>query len=180
MSDRVFTIKWVLGATLGVACVILLTAAIGTRLPGEYHIVRSACFQQSPEVLWSLLNEPENGPCWRTDLQRIERIAQSSGHTCWREVYRDGRTLTLEIVESTPPCRLVCRICDPDGYVSGRWSAEITPAGDGSRLTLTESGHIPNPFARIAFRLLVDPAGSLDNYLLMAGRRLGERPVVLR
>ena len=180
MSDRAFTIRWVLGTALGATAVLLITAAVGSRLPADYAATRTACFQQSPEVLWHLLSDPEAGPGWRTDLQRIERAANASGHACWREVYRDGRTLTLETIESAPPRRLVRRVCDPDGFVTGRWCADLAPSGDGCRLTLTERGRVSNPFARLAFRLLVDPAESLDSYLQMAGNRLGERPAIVR
>lgn len=180
MSDRVITIRWVLGASLGIAAVVLLTAAIGASMPGEYTAVRSASFRQNPEVLWKMFTDAGAGPCWRTDLKRVEEVCDASGHALTREVYRNGRTITLETLESVPPCRLVRRICDADGFVTGCWSVEIAPTPGGSRLTLTEQGRIANPFARLAFRLLVDPAESLDHTLRMAGERLGEQPSLLR
>ncbi len=180
MSDRVITIRWVLGASLGIAAVVLLTAAIGASMPGEYTAVRSASFRQNPEVLWKMFTDESSGPCWRTDLQRVEDVCDASGHALVREVYRNGRTITLETLESVPPCRLVRRICDEDGVVTGCRSVEIAPTPGGSRLTLTERGSIANPFARLAFRLLIDPAESLDRTLRMAGERLGEQPSLLR
>jgi hypothetical protein len=180
MSDRAITIRWVLGASLAIAAVVLLTAAVGSSMPGEYTAVRSASFRQNPEVLWKLFTDAGAGPCWRTDLQRVEEVCDASGHALVREVYRNGRTITLETLESVPPRRLVRRICDADGFVTGCWSAEIVATPDGSRLTLTERGSIANPFARLAFRLLVDPAESLDRTLRMAGERLGEQPAIVR
>jgi hypothetical protein len=69
------------------------------------------------------------------------------------------------VTERQPPRRLVTRIADQSLPFGGTWTYELTPAGSGTRLTITEHGTVFNPVFRFMSRFVFGHAATIERFL---------------
>lgn len=164
--------KWILIVIGVIAALIAVTAIIGSMMPKGHTASRSAMINQPPEVLWGTITDCAAFPQWRTDVKSVEVLPDRAGHKVWREDGKNGK-MTLEVVEASPPSRLVMRIADA-GAFGGTWTYELQPGGAGSRVTITENGEVYNPIFRFMSKVFFDPAATIETYLTALGKKYGE------
>src|ERR1700688_1863171 len=87
----------------------LLVVIIGLLLPKSHVAARSLALHRAPEEVFRLISDVKAAPAWRPDVQNVELLEPVSGHICFREKGKNG-ALTMEIVESNSPSRMVTRI----------------------------------------------------------------------
>ena len=165
--------KWIL-LVLGILVgLVALAAILGALLPREHVASRTVRLSRPPEEVWAAITEFAAHPSWRADLKAMERLPDRNGHAVWREVRRTG-PMTLEVVESQPPNRLVTRIADPDLPFGGSWTYEIRGSDGGSLVTISENGEIYNPIFRLMARFVFGYHATMDAYLSALGKKFGE------
>ncbi len=167
--------KWILILVIALVGVVVAAWLIGLLLPKGHTAARTLRLKQRPEAVWSVIADPQSAPSWRLNVAKVERLADQNGHPVWRETYKNGETLPLEIVESVPPKRLVGRIADPKLPFGGTWTYEITPAEGGCTVTITERGEVYNPIFRLVSRFM-NQAATIEEYLSHLAREFGEEP----
>ena len=165
--------KWVLIGLAIVVGIVVIVAVVGALLPKAHVATRKARFKQPPEVVWNAITDIESYPSWRADVKKVERLPNRDGRTVWREIGGHG-SITLEVIESDPPRRLVGKIADPDLPFGGSWTYEIGAAEDGSTLTITENGEVYNPVFRFVSKFIMGHHKSLEDYLRAMGKKFGE------
>jgi hypothetical protein len=74
----------------------------------------------------------------------------------------------------TPTRKLVSRIAGDNLPFGGTWTFEVTPAGDGATLRITERGWVSNPIFRFVLRFVLGYTSNLEMYLRSLGRKFGE------
>jgi hypothetical protein len=79
----------------------------------------------------------------------------------------------MEQVDREPPRRLVTRIADPDLPFGGTWTFELTPAGSGTSLTITERGQIRHPIFRAVARFVLGYGATMETFLDELRARIG-------
>jgi uncharacterized protein YndB with AHSA1/START domain len=163
----------VAGSTIGV---LALLAGVGCFCRRGYTVARSLRSRRSPEEVWQVISDFAAVPSWHPELKTVERLPDRNGHEVWRETDRRGYPVQLETIEALAPLRLVRHISDEDGPFSGQWEFDVQPAAQGSRITLTERGQIPNPFFRLMFWAFMTPAFYLEMYLRALATKLGDPP----
>jgi len=156
--------------------VVVLVVVVGCLLPKQHFAARALALHRKPEEVFQLISDFKAAPTWRSDVQQIEMLEAVNGHVRYREKSTNG-TLTFEVMESSPPSRMVTRIADAGMPFGGRWIFEITPVGDGCRLNLTERGEIYNPVFRFVSRFLLGYERTLDTYLQDVSRKFDESAV---
>jgi hypothetical protein len=166
--------KWIGIVILVLVVLVGIVVGIGAMLPKSHSATRAAHFRQPPDAIWQALTTPEEFPSWRTNVKRVERLADQNGHATWREVDSHGQAIPLEIVEWTPPSRLVTRIADPQLPFGGTWTFEIQTSDGGSTLRITENGEIYNPVFRFVARFFLGYHATLEEYLRVLGKKYGE------
>jgi hypothetical protein len=154
-------LKWIVVVIFLLLAVVGLIAVLGSQLPEQHTVSRTAQFQQSPRQVWDVISGP---PTWRPEVRRYEVIT-ADPHRKWVEYGRHGEKMTYEVVESDPPRKLITRIADPSLPFGGTWTYEITPTASGSQLTITENGEIHSAVFRFVARYLQGYTATLDNYL---------------
>ena len=82
----------------------------------------------------------------------------------WVEHGSNG-DIAFESVERDPPRRLVTRIADRSLPFGGTWTYELTPAGSGTRLRITEHGEVFNPVFRFMSRFVFGHTATIDRFL---------------
>ncbi len=154
-------LKWIVVVICLLLAVVGLIAALGSKLPEQHLVSRTANFQQSPQQLWNIIFGP---PTWRPEVTHYE-ILTSDPHRKWIEYGRHGEKMTYEVTESDPPNKLITRIADPRLPFGGTWTYEITPTATGSSLTITEHGEIHSPVFRFVARYIQGYTATIDNYM---------------
>jgi hypothetical protein len=166
-------LKWVLIIVAVIVGLVAVLALVGLLLPKGHVASRTVRLRQPPEAVWRVLTAYAEHPAWRTDLERVERLADREGRQVWNEVHKDGSKMPMETMEAVPPQRLVRRIADPDLPFGGTWTFELAPQGDGCALTITERGEVYNPIFRTMSKFF-DLRRSIDDFLHALGTRMGE------
>ncbi|MEZ4416190.1 MAG: SRPBCC family protein [Gemmatimonadota bacterium] len=165
-------IRWIALGVGGLIALTLLVALIGFSLPQDHVAQSRARLSQPPDSVWALVRDMATYPSWWSQLSSSEREVGASGETWIQEGPRVGR-LPIHIESEEPPHRLVTRIGEGLPF-GGRWTYEISPAGGGATLTVTEDGEIYNPIYRFVSRFLMGYHGTMDSYLVDLGRLFGE------
>jgi Polyketide cyclase / dehydrase and lipid transport len=159
------------GTTLvGAAFMVVL---IGFLLPKQHVASRAIALRRKPADVFQLISDFQAAPSWRSDVKQIELLPPSEGHIRYREKGADG-TITMEIVESNPPARMITRIADKGLPFGGIWIFDISPTVAGCRLNITERGEIYNPVFRFVSRFLMGYHRTLDAYLQNVSRKFEE------
>ena len=169
-------LKMALLAGAVVAGTGLLVVIIGLLLPKSHVAARSLELHRPPEEVFRLISDVKGAPAWRPDVQNVELLGTVNGNLRFRENSRNGG-LTMEIVESNSPSRMVTRIADPRLPFGGMWIFDIAPGPEGSRLNITERGEIYNPVFRFVSRFILGYNRTLNIYLQNVSRRFDENSV---
>ncbi len=112
---------------------------------------------------------------WRSDVASVTSLGDRNGKPVWQENYKDGNTVALMTTESKPPKRMVREIAE-EGPFSGRWEIDIQPTPEGSTVTITEVGKVPNPIFRFVSRYFIGHTTFMERYLTGLAGKFGEQP----
>ena len=164
--------KWILITLAIIGLLIVAVVGIGFVLPVKHVATRSARFAQPAEKIFLAITDIQSFPEWRPSVQRVEVLPPSGAHPRFREIGSDGSIL-FETDSLVPNKRLVNRIADRSLPFGGRWIYDLTPDGDGTRLTITEEGEVYNPIFRFVSRFIMGHTRTIDRYLGDLKNRLG-------
>ena len=168
------TLLVIIAAVVGVVLLIAVVIAIvGSRLPKEHTATRSILLQQSPLNVYAVIRDFGSAPTWRSDVKRMEVENQPEGKTHFREQGSNG-TVNYELAEDVPGQRLVTKILDTDLGYSGKWTYELIPENNGTRVRITEDGEVSNVLFRFMSRYVFGQTATLDAYLTALAKRFGE------
>src|SRR5688572_930797 len=103
--------KWALLVIGGLVGIILLIALIGALQPRDHVATMTATISAPADRVWSALTDVTAYPSWRSDVQRIEVVAQPPAPLSWREHTKQG-AMTFAVEAFEPPRRMVGRIAD--------------------------------------------------------------------
>jgi hypothetical protein len=163
--------RYVLIAAGVILAAVLVVVAIGWRLPVAHVATRSVQLSAAPESVFALISRVEDYPSWRSEVKSVDLMTEP-GPRRFREHGSNGAIL-FEVVESSPPRRLVTQIADQSLPYGGRWIYEVAPANRGSELRITEEGEVYNPIFRFVSRFIMGHTATLDRYLADVRKRFG-------
>jgi hypothetical protein len=152
---------------------VSIVVAVGYALPRKHVTARAISLRQQPADVFTLVSNFKEEPAWRADVQSVEFLSPVDGRVSFREKGKNG-DITMEVVESNSPARLVTRIADPNLPFGGAWIFDIAATSVGCRLNITERGEVYNPVFRFVSRFILGHTGTLDTYLGSVARRFGE------
>lgn len=164
--------KWGLAALGVVVLAFIAMYAIGATLPVAHIATVSAELDAAPDEVWALISDVERYPDWRPDVETVTRLDDLDGLPVWREEAQMG-VMTFRVEARDPPRRLVTRIADEGLPFGGAWTYEVSPAGEGSRLTITEDGEVYNPLFRFMSRFVFGHESTMRAFLEAARTELG-------
>ncbi len=168
--------KWMLLVVSGLALLVVSMAVAGALLPSRHHATRRARFRVAPDALYTVL---AGAPDWRTGVTSYGALPDAGGRKQWWEEDTHHRKVSYELVEDSPPRRMVVRIADRGLPFGGAWTFEIAPAPDGgSDLRIREDGEIYNVIFRFLARFVFGYTASIEGYLRDLGVKFGQ-PVAI-
>ena len=139
--------RWTWTVVLLFLLVIAAIMGCGAALPVAHVASRQARFRKPVEEVWAAIAR--------------------------EKTFREDN-VNYEVIESSPPRRMVTRIADKNLPYGGQWTYEISPDGDGSILRITENGEVYNPFFRFVSRFIIGHTATIDNRLRALGKQFGE------
>ncbi len=81
-------------------------------------------------------------------------------------VLQNESDIKTRVVEETPGVRRVSEIIEePGAAFGGRWTLDFEPCPGGTRLTITEDGHVYNPLFRFLGRFTFSHKPTLNQFL---------------
>ena len=158
-----------------VVAAIVLVLVVGFILPSAHVAAVRAHYDAPAERVFATVADVESAPTWRTGVKKVEVLEREPLR--WRET-ADWGTLTFVRDERVPPSRIVARIADESEGFGGTWTYVLAPAGGGTRLTITEDGHVDNALFRFMARFVFGYSKTLEDYLRDLGEKLGESVTV--
>jgi hypothetical protein len=167
--------RWVIWIVVALAIVVGLIALVGSRLPKGHTLTRTARVRLPPDALYTLLTDVDGYRTWRSDVKRLERLPDREGHPSWVEDTSSGK-VAMYFERMERPSLLVSRIADPTLPFGGTWTYRITPADDGSHLSITEDGEVYNPIFRFMSRYVFGQAVTIEGFIKHLQARATQGP----
>ena len=108
-------------------------------------IERKVYVEASPEVVFDVVSSPEHLRQWWPDEAQYEPVPGSTGEIVFGERGAGGKVVSFTVVDVQPPRSFSFRWTQPSGEeaVAGNSllvTFRLTPSGDGTVLTMTETG----------------------------------------
>ena len=166
---------WIIGTLVALIVVCFVVASvIGRSIPADHRAGATLHLPNvAPDTLFAIVSDINTHTTW-AGVDKLTRLPDEDGRELWRQ--QMGRNaFTLETTERTPPTRLVRTIADENKMFSGNWTYEF--AGDGSggtKLTLTETGHVPGAVPRFFMKHLVGYHLHLTKHLRALAKHMGQ------
>lgn len=171
--------KWVLIVLGALVALVGLVALIGALLPKGHVASRTARFNADAHQVWQAITDFAGMPAWRPELKAIKRLADRNGNQVWVEVNKMGE-MPYEVVELTPPSKMVTKIADDKLPFGGNWTYQIMPLDSGCTVTITENGEVYNPIFRFMARFVFGHHATMETYLKNLGKKFGEQVTFVR
>lgn len=160
-------------AVLAIVVLVAAITVIGAMLPRAHRATGTAEFRRDPLTVWGVLTDFPALAAWMPGVKQVTAVAPSDGQPRWAMTTEEGK-MTIEVVELTPPRRLITRIVGDGLPFGGTWTYDLVPTATGTRLTIVEDGWISNPLYRFFARYIFGLSSTIDRSLRALGRRLGE------
>lgn len=154
------------------AGLLLCAAAVygtGLALPADHTATLTTTLSADLETVWAALTNVQQFPEWRPGVDAVE-IVVLDGRPAWREFGSAGES-TFAIAEVEPLSRMVTRLADEEDAVSGSWTWQLAPDGDGTVVRVTEAGNIRSPIVRFFARYVIGYDATVAEYVeALSGR----------
>ncbi len=165
--------KIALAASVSIGSLALaLVLAVGYSLPVRHRATRQATYPVPPDSIFAVITAVAQFPEWRSGVRAVDSVDLNASPGRFREV-SGGDAILFEVTQVVPAQRLVTRIADTSLPVGGTWTFELSPAGAGTTLRITEDGEVYNPVFRFVSRFIMGHAGGIETYLRDLGARVG-------
>jgi uncharacterized protein YndB with AHSA1/START domain len=156
-------LRWILLAALAIIALVGVVAAVGLLLPKGHRASRTVVYPAAPEVVFAAITDFARFPDWRKDVKKVELLPDDGRGQRFREDGKNG-VIAYRVELREPNRKLVTRIDDPSLPFGGTWMFELTPAPEGTSLTITEDGEIYNPIFRTLSKVVFSPSATIDTY----------------
>lgn len=161
--------KWVLIGLAILIALVLLMFIVGSLRPRD-HVATTVFRVASPDsAVWAQVSALDKAHEWVPDVRGVIRLPDHAGRPAFEEDWGGWKVKTV-LAASEPPRRLVKEIL-PGGAFHGSWTWELAPDGEGTQLTITERGTVPNPLFR-AMMMFSDTRKTMRGYAAALAKRL--------
>jgi uncharacterized protein YndB with AHSA1/START domain len=152
---------WIVG---GLAALVGAVCAVGLALP-KHHVARAEqAIAAPPERVAELVREVEAQPRWRKGVTAIDVQERGEGRLRYRE--RSGGDVIAYLFEETAPgSTFRSTITDETLPFGGSWTITLTPAGEGTLVSIVEQGEVRNPIFRALARFVFGHQATMKAYL---------------
>ncbi len=99
----------------------------------------------APDIVFEVVSSPEHLTQWWPDDARFARVPGAAGEISFGDCSAGGKVISFTVVDARPPRTFSFRWTHPVGEAAGEGNSllvtfELTPSGNGTLLTMTETG----------------------------------------
>jgi hypothetical protein len=132
-----------------IAVAVAGVAGYGLTLDETHKASESAIMAAPVEEVFARQIDVQKHKEWRTDVSEIRDFkAEEDGKASWTEVWNDGTEMRMWFVEVVKDKTLKVRTEHTKGVFFGTWTFTFEEVEEGTKVTITEEGRIPNAFFR--------------------------------
>jgi len=171
---------WAIGVVAVIVVLFVIVIVVGRSLPKAFSATTSIELNQSPEAIWTAINDYQKFPVSARMRKRTESLPNVDGVPCWREHIGSSR-IRVTTLESRAPDRLVRRMEDEVVPMSMRtvYTIEATPSG--ARLQCAAEGSVEDgtwhaPVFRFMIKAFNGVKSGQKQYLASLARHFSETP----
>ena len=157
-----------LGIVLGIAVIL---AGVGYSMPNMHVAQAQADYRASADAVYAVLSDIEDWPQWHPSVSELTPVDTAADRPTWRISGPDG-SMVLTLTGREPPRRFTT-LADGGMFV-GRWTYDVSPRANGTRVTITEEARIENLLIR-GLTVFRDKTATMERLLRALGEELGER-----
>jgi len=166
---------WIL---IVVVAVIALPFVIGFLAPERYEGTSTVEFDAGVHRVWDALQDASAHPMTGKMMKSIETLPPVEGRPAWGEDMGRGEIITVTTTAYEPPNHMVRKMSSSSANMTSRWEYALTPAGEGSRVTLSgvtdiKKGTWLTPIFRVMMLVGGGVKKGLDVQLDAVGSTLG-------
>jgi len=161
--------KWLVLVVGVLAGLVAVVAVAGAFRPADHVASLTVRLGAPRDSVWAAVTDFTGTPRWFDGVRSSERVADVDGRPAWKENF-GGFDATLVERERVERTRVVREIL-PSGSFSGTWTYELADDGAGTRLAITERGHVGNPLFR-GMMVFSDETKTMRRYAEALARRL--------
>ncbi|MBL0173216.1 MAG: SRPBCC family protein [Gemmatimonadaceae bacterium] len=158
--------------------VVLALVVGGLATPRHHTVSRSMTLPVASEVVWAAIRDVARYGEWRQELEDADLVDTDQPQVRWRETTTRG-SITFGVVHEEAPHRMVARILDDDLPFTGEWTWQLAPAGNSTRVSITERGSVGNPVFRFISAHFLGHTKSIDRYLRSLAQRFDTHDVTI-
>lgn len=147
-----------------VVAIPVLIYIVGGLLPLSHLATMSNYFDVSNKRMLDTITDIKSYPEWRSNLEKVELLSDSTESLRWREYYSNNDPLTFKVI-THDSSKLLAKIDDNDLPFSGTWTYQLNETRNGTQLTITEDGEIYNPFYRFVSKFIMGHDTTIKQYL---------------
>jgi hypothetical protein len=152
--------KWLLGLVLLFVLVVTVVWLLGRSLPVSHETTLERVIDAPADEVWRSIEDPARWKLWRTDLEQLEALSDESF------IITDSNGAIRYRLERPAERTLVTTIDQQNLPYGGQWRWTVAPATDDtSRVTITETGEIYNPFFRFFARYVFGYDATMSSVL---------------
>lgn len=141
--------KWIAFTVGGLVVLVAGIATVGLMLPRTHKASRTLRVKRPPADVWPV----------------VMQVTQASD-------------VPVDVLDSQPPHHLVTRVTEQEKNFGGTWTIDLTPADDGSTVTIAEDGWVANPIFRFISRVVIGHHATMDGILKQVAKTLNEEAVL--
>lgn len=137
----------------------------------EYQVTVAGTMPVAPAELHRTLSDPDKQGDWRPGVTQVQHADPIEGDPVV-VITRGSTELALRRNESLAPSKVVWTVVPSKKHVfQGEWVYALAPDGEGgTRITVTETGFIDDPFSRAVTEILIGYEGFSQGTLSALGR----------
>lgn len=175
--------KVLIGCTLTLVLPILfffiVATTTGALISPGHTTALTAVIPAERQAVWDLLDDVANYPEWNPIVKQTEMLDPVGGSRVWRETDPGGGTITFREIAVEPPASRIVEVYDDEAPYEARWDYSLEEENGNTRLTIMETGEIPNPFLRFVMRFIVGNDRFQRTYFESIAEHFGEENVVI-
>ncbi len=155
----------------------LVASTTGFLISANHSVSLSAVLPAERQAVWDLMTDAANISEWNVIVDKSELLEPAEGKRVWRETDPAGGAISFREVEADAPSRWKTEVYDANAPYAAQWEYTLSEEDGKTRLTIAESGTIPNPFRRFLMRFLVGYDRFQRTYFESLAEHFGEENV---
>jgi uncharacterized membrane protein len=140
--------------------------AYGSSIPESHTSTGSETIKADIDDVFALQANVQKYPEWHDLVKEIRDYKEEpNGAASWTEEWKDGNVFAMKRTAYIKEKLIRVEIEDTNEVFSGSWTFDFADLEEGTKVTITENGNIPNNFIRGMYHLTSEPDQTLKEHL---------------